>query len=74
MGLIEGKEVGGESGMPYKPFVAFICDSHCIALCNLIKVAVGQKVPELGFETLLYAMFIFVSHSFQAVIQNLSSL
>lgn len=39
MGLMEGMEVGGENGLPYKPFVAFISGSHCIALCNLIKVA-----------------------------------
>ena len=46
MGVMKDMEVGGESGLPSKPFVAFTTVSNCIALCNLIKVAqLVRKCP-----------------------------
>lgn len=46
MGLMEGREVGGESGLPSKPFVAFTSVSNFIVLCNLIKVVqLVRKCP-----------------------------
>lgn len=46
MGLMEGREVGGESGLSSKPFMAFASVSNFIVLCNLIKVAqLVRKCP-----------------------------
>ena len=46
MGVMKDMEVGGESGLPSKLFVAFTTVSNCIALCNLIKVAqLVRKCP-----------------------------
>lgn len=46
MGLMEGREVRGKSGLPSKPFVAFTSVSNFIVLCNLIKVVqLVRKCP-----------------------------
>lgn len=43
---MEGREVGGESGLSSKPFVVFASVSNFIVLCNLIKVAqLVRKCP-----------------------------